>query len=147
MSNATPYPFSKLLYTSDNKYFYYNSGATSASSPTGQQNKFFSFTTGNFYSIGTLQFFNFDDGLFYVQIYNGPTNSGDTFLEQQYSLDDGQNPQPIPLILPPLTQLTGFATVDGNGRNVYCTFSGKTGGTIRQENQELITTNNNWAKQ
>ena len=145
MSNATPYPFGRLLYTSDNKFFYYNSGETSASSPQGQQNKFFTFTTGNFYSVGTLQFFNFDDGTFQVQVYNGSSNSGNKFLEQQYSTDDGQNPQPIPLILPPLTQLTGFCTVDGSGRSVYATFSGRTGGTIRQENQEFITQNTNWA--
>lgn len=143
---GNPYPFSKLLYTSDNKYFYYNSGSTTVASPTGSYNKFFSFTTGNFYHVGELNLFCQDDGVFQVLIVNGDDQNDSKFLEIEYQTSDGANPVPIPLVIPPLTQLTGFCVVSASpNTRVNALYSGKTGGTIRQENQELISIGTQWA--
>ena len=143
---GNPYPFSKLLYTSDNKYFYYNSGSTTASSPTGGETKVFSFTTGNFYHVGQLQLFCQDDSVCLLRCFNGDSNSDPIFLTVEYNTGDGANSTPIPLVLPPLTQLSGFVTVAASpNTQVQALYSGKTGGTIRQENQELISIGTQWA--
>lgn len=144
---GNPYPFSKLLYTSDNKYFYYNSGSITVASPTGGQNEFFSFMTGNFYHVGQLNMFCQDDDVFLVKIVNGKELTDPTFLEVDYNTNDGANPTTIPLILPPLTQITGFCTVSASpNTRVNALYSGKTGGTIRQQDQVVKTINTEWAK-
>ena len=145
---GNPYPFSDLRYTSDNKYFYYNSGSITASSPTGGETKIFSFTTGNFNHIGNLQLFCQDDGVCLLRMFNGSTTSDPIFLTVEYNTGDGANSTPIPLILPPLTQLSGFVTVSASpNTQVQAIYNGKTGGTIRIQDQELITKNSSWAKQ
>jgi len=145
-TKGNAYPFSKLLYTSDNKNFYYNSGSTTVASPTGSYNKFFSFTTGNFNHIGELMVFCQDDGVFQLLVVNGDDQNDPKFLEIEYQTSDGANPVPIPLILPPLTQLTGFCVVSASpNTRAYAIYNGKTTGTIRQEDQELISVNTAWA--
>ena len=143
---GNPYPFSKLLYTSDNKNFYYNSGSTTVASPTGSYNKFFTFTTGNFNHIGELNLFCQDDGVFEVLIVNGDDQNDPKFIEIAYQSDEGSNPVPIPLVLPPLTQLTGFCVVSASpNTRVNAIYNGKTTGTIRQEDQEVKTVNTAWS--
>ena len=130
-----------LQFTPDNKHAYIYSGEKAMLSGPAQD--VINFTTGSYYLISKFCW-NCNSSTSPDEILRIKFNNFTIVRARYANAVDATNEQPIPLIIPPFTEVNVDYELQANSEATF-QFTAEVKGTIEQENLEAITDANDWA--